>query len=177
MTVRPAPLIFICVAASSSYVTNLPSITEHNLNWNVRQAWRNLCSFGILSNKDSWCLVPFSSNISCDRPQRVFVVARTRNRGPYRSQRHGVVLFQRGAYQENCVTKHAVCRRSCDSNAWQSEWGFHLSNVDCCYYELRLNARRSLKREWKVSCCIANVGDFTTCKNVAKLLFMTYIGS
>jgi len=71
------------------------------------------------------------------------------------SQWHGVVLFQRGTQQENCPTKHAVVRHSRDYNAWQSKWGFYLSNVDRCYYELRLSARRILKREWKAYCCIA----------------------
>jgi hypothetical protein len=32
---------------------------------------------------------------------------------------------------------------------------FHLSDVDCCYYEVHLNARRILKREWKAYYCIA----------------------
>ena len=32
-----------------------------------------------LSNKDSWCLVPFGSNVSCVRPQSVSVLATIEN--------------------------------------------------------------------------------------------------
>ena len=44
----------------------------HGLNWNVKQALKNLHTIGILSNKDSWC---FSSNASCVRPQSFSVLA------------------------------------------------------------------------------------------------------
>ena len=72
--------------------SNLPSVTVHDLNWNVRQEWKNLCTIGILSNKDSWCLVPFSSNIFCDCLQRVSVLAMIRTRVPYISQRYCAVI-------------------------------------------------------------------------------------
>jgi hypothetical protein len=58
--------------------------------------------------KDSWCLVPFSSNISCDRPQRGHLLARIRTRVPYVSQRYCIVLFQWGAQQQISATKQNV---------------------------------------------------------------------
>ena len=42
-----------------------PSVTVHDLNWNVRQACKNLCTIGILSNKDSWFLVVIYTAIVC----------------------------------------------------------------------------------------------------------------
>jgi hypothetical protein len=40
-------------------------------NWNVRQPWGNLYTTGILSCTDCWCLLPFSSNISCNCSHKV----------------------------------------------------------------------------------------------------------
>ena len=39
-------------------------------NWNVRQAFGNL-NISMISYTDCWCLVPFSSNISCKRSHKV----------------------------------------------------------------------------------------------------------
>ena len=59
ITVQPViTYIYLCVrwyAALLSYFFK-PS------NWNVRQAWENLYTIGILSYTDCWCLLPFSSN-------------------------------------------------------------------------------------------------------------------
>jgi hypothetical protein len=68
ITVQPViTFIYLCVrwyAASLSYFFK-PS------NWNVRQTWKNQYTLGILSYTDIWCLVPFSSNISCDCTHKV----------------------------------------------------------------------------------------------------------
>lgn len=93
--------IFICVAMVYSlfivfFFSYLPSVAVHDLNFNVKHAWKNLCTIGILSNKDSLCLEPFSSNISCGPPQRFCLVARIRTRVPYVSQRYCIVIFQWG---------------------------------------------------------------------------------
>jgi len=37
---------------------------------------------------------------------------------------------QWGTQQENSATKHVAHRSSCNSSAWQSEWGFTLEFVD-----------------------------------------------
>jgi hypothetical protein len=66
------------------------SAVEHVPNWNVRLAWKNLYTIGILSYKDSCYLVHFSSNISCVRTQSLTVVA---------SELHNIKIS---------VTKHAV---------------------------------------------------------------------
>jgi hypothetical protein len=42
---------------------------DQKLNWNVTQALEKLFTIGILSYTDSWCLVPFSSNVSGDYTQ------------------------------------------------------------------------------------------------------------
>ena len=73
---------------------------------------------------DSWCLVPFSSNISCDRPQSISVLARIRTRVSYISQRYYVVIFQWSTQQENSATKQTFTRHSSDWNAMHSKWGF-----------------------------------------------------
>ena len=64
--------IYLCerVSASySSYFSNTPSVMDQKLNWNVTQALEKTFTFGILSYTDSWCLVPFSSNVSWDHIQ------------------------------------------------------------------------------------------------------------
>jgi hypothetical protein len=67
ITVQPVTTyIHLCVwwyAASLTYFSK-PS------NWNVGQAWENLYTIGILSYTDCWCLLPFSSNISCNRSHK-----------------------------------------------------------------------------------------------------------
>jgi hypothetical protein len=68
ITVQPVIIyIYLCVqwyAASLSYFFK-PS------NWNVIQALENLYIIGILSYTDCWCLVHFSSNMSCNRSHKV----------------------------------------------------------------------------------------------------------
>jgi len=59
--------IYLCVqwyAASLLYFFK-PSIR------NIRQAWKNLFTLGILSYTGIWCLVLFSSNTSCGRTRKV----------------------------------------------------------------------------------------------------------
>ena len=134
VTVRPVKTyIYLCghfVQPCYHIYSNLPSVTAR-LELNVRQAWKNLCTIGILSNKDSWCLVPVSSNTYTLRLSvRSSDLAKIRTTVPCISQRYCVVIFHRSTQQENCATKHAVMRRSCDCNAWQSEWGFVPGKVD-----------------------------------------------
>ena len=121
--------LFICVQRMQSHFCLFlkPSFCNsvHDLNWNVKQAWKNVCTNGILSNKDSWCLAPFSSNTSCHSPQSVSVLATVKAIVPYISS----FVFQQGTQQENSATKHAFTIRFCDCNSWQSEWGFGASNV------------------------------------------------
>jgi hypothetical protein len=44
---------------------------DQKLNWNVTQALEEPFTIGILSYMDSWCLVPFSSNVSGDSMHKV----------------------------------------------------------------------------------------------------------
>jgi hypothetical protein len=86
ITLRPMmTYIYSCGNGMQSVIffSNHLSVTVHNLNLNVKQAWKNPCTIGILSHKDSWCLITFSSIISCDHPQRVSLVASIRTRVPY----------------------------------------------------------------------------------------------
>jgi hypothetical protein len=96
------------------FFSNSPSVIEHVLNWNVRQAWKNLYNIGIVSYKDSFCLVPFSSNISCvlsllwlDEKKKVIL--------PGTSEVHSKKIL---------LLSTPSCRHYCDCNAWHSEWGF-----------------------------------------------------
>jgi hypothetical protein len=60
--------IYLCSRSYVSclcFLSNGPSIIEHILNWNAREAWKNLHIIGIVPYTEICCLVPFSSNISC----------------------------------------------------------------------------------------------------------------
>jgi hypothetical protein len=78
-TVRPViTYIYSCGNVSQplrGIFSNFPSVTFYDLNWNVRQAWKNLRTIGIYSNADGCYVLPFSSKMSCDCPQRVSVLA------------------------------------------------------------------------------------------------------
>jgi hypothetical protein len=71
LTLQPViTYVNLCERISASwlsYFSNRPSVMEQNLNWNVIQALERPFTIGILSYTGSWCLVPFSSNVSCDR--------------------------------------------------------------------------------------------------------------
>jgi hypothetical protein len=60
-------------ASCLSYFSTRPSVMEQKLNWNVIQALERPFTIGILSYKDSWCLVLYSSNVSWDRTHKVFL--------------------------------------------------------------------------------------------------------
>jgi len=94
---------------------------QSELKCNCKTGMKKTSTIGILSHKDRWCLVCFSSNISCNRPQSISVLARIKARVPYISQQYYIVIFQWGTQQENSATKHAFTRRSCDCSALQSE--------------------------------------------------------
>jgi hypothetical protein len=72
MTSQCSPVItyiYLCrwlYASCLSYISTHPSQTGQKLNWNVIQALEKPFTIGILSYMESWCLVPFSSNIYCD---------------------------------------------------------------------------------------------------------------
>jgi hypothetical protein len=68
LTVQPGiTYIYLCrqiYPSCLSYFSNSCSVMDQKLKWNVRLALEldNIC---ILSYTDSWCLVPFSINVSC----------------------------------------------------------------------------------------------------------------
>ena len=61
----------------------------------------------ILSYTDSWCLVPFTSNIPCDHTHKAVSLFWLHNH----EQRH-ISVTQQGTQQENFSKKHAVIIRS-----------------------------------------------------------------
>ena len=77
MTLSVQPVItyiYLCERISASclsYFSNRPSVMDQNLNCNVRLALENLFNICILSYTDSWCLVPFSINLSCGYTHKV----------------------------------------------------------------------------------------------------------
>jgi len=77
ITVRPViTYIYLCVQC---YAVSLLYFFKPS-NWNIRQAWKNLYTLIILSYTDIWCLVPFSSNISCNRTHKVCLCFEHRRR-------------------------------------------------------------------------------------------------
>jgi hypothetical protein len=68
ITVQPV-ITYMCLCVQW-YAASLLSFFKPS-NWNVRQAWENLYTIGILSYMDCWCLLPFSSNISCNCSRKV----------------------------------------------------------------------------------------------------------
>lgn len=68
ITLQPViTYVYLCVQC---YAASLSYFFKHS-NWNVRQAWKNLYTLGILSFTDIWFLVPFSSNISCNHTHKL----------------------------------------------------------------------------------------------------------
>jgi len=66
--------IYLCgrlYAFCLSYISNRPSVMDQKLNSNVTQALEKPFTIGMLSYTDSWCLVPFSSNVPWDRSDKV----------------------------------------------------------------------------------------------------------
>jgi hypothetical protein len=100
------------------FFLNGPSVIEHVLNWNAREAWMNLHTTGILSYTESCCLVPFSSNISSLVHTDTDCCSWTTIN---RAFSHSPVRY---TTTKTSATKHAIIIRSCGCNNWQSEWGF-----------------------------------------------------
>ena len=96
-------------------------------NWNVRQAFENVYTVAILSYTDCWCLVHFSSNISCNLSHKVCLFwLQDKNTTIYPSPYYGSEVHSRKILLQSTLS----FRCSCNSNAWQSEWGFTPRNVE-----------------------------------------------
>jgi len=113
------------------------------MKWNtgIRQPY----TIGILSYTDSWYLVP----LVLIYPATMCVCF------GYHNQEQSDIWIniwrsflqrgtEQGTQQENSATKLVdICRSSCNSNAWQSEWGFCL---EMCWLNSR--AKRFFRRKW-----------------------------
>ena len=108
------------------------------------------CNTGIWENLglayyhiDSWYLVPFSSNIYCDNRYKVSLCY------GYRIT-HWFSLFLQAGYTARKFLYEAGLQEetSCNSNAWQSEWGFQciLGGLNFCMKEMQ-SAADSLQKE------------------------------
>ena len=72
----------------------------------------NLYNICILSYTDSWCLVPFSSNISWDRKHNVrLYYDSTGNRFLFQSPNKHLLSSEWSTQQATCYTKHALTNR------------------------------------------------------------------
>jgi hypothetical protein len=75
LTLQPViTYIYLCewISASClSSLSNCPSVMDQKLNRYVTQALEKPFKIGIFPYTDSWCLAPFSSNISRDRTRKV----------------------------------------------------------------------------------------------------------
>ena len=95
----------------------------------TEQKWEtvieNLYNICILSYTDSWCLVPFSSNISCDCKHNVGLCCNyTGNMVIFQSPNKQFFSSERSTQHATCYTKRKARRHkqnSCNSNACQSE--------------------------------------------------------
>jgi len=78
---------------------------ETEMKW--KTVIKNQYNISILSYADSWCLVPFSSNKSCDRKHNVRLCCDYREKGRHISNFYS----ERSTQQANCYTKHGVTNR------------------------------------------------------------------
>ena len=100
---------------------------------------KKLRTIGIISYTESWCLVPFSSNISWVRTQRGSVLVRLKKqRGiHYRISLRRCVVH-RGTQQKYSVTKRAFTRRSWATLVGVNEASFQVMFI--CKYKLLIKA-------------------------------------
>ena len=83
---------------------------ETELKW--KTDIENLYNICFLSYTDSWCLVPFSSNMSCDRKHNVRPCCDySGSRIVFQSPNKQFFISERSTQQANCYTKQAVTNR------------------------------------------------------------------
>jgi hypothetical protein len=99
---------------------------DQKLNCNVTQVLEKSSTIGILSYTDSWCLVPFSSNVSGDSTHKVVLCFGSQESTV--TKLRNVILCNR-VHSKNISIRSLHKYISCNSKAWQSEWGFSYSNV------------------------------------------------
>ena len=135
----------------SFFFSNRPSVMDQKLNWNVMQAVEKPFTIGILSYMDSWCLVPFSSNVTWDCPQSLslfclreweqcnITVTKWRNSSPrgFRSRIHSKNIPMR-------ISRHKYI--SCNSNPRQSERG--MCGQRSLFLEKEMSQLLSIKTNW-----------------------------
>ena len=104
--------VSLCVLLILFFKPSFCNGPETELKW--KTDIENLYNICILSYTDSWCLVRFSSNISCDRKHNVRLCCDHRgNRFVYQSP-NKQFFSSEWSHKQN----------SCNSNAYRSEWGF-----------------------------------------------------
>jgi len=97
----------LCILLILFFKPSFCNEPETELKW--KTDIENLYNISILSYTDSWCLVPFSSNISCDRKHIVRLCYDHRGkRFVYQSPNK---QFRAEYTASNCYTKHAVTNR------------------------------------------------------------------
>ena len=79
---------------------------ETELKWKI--GIENLLNVCILSYTDGWCLVPFSSNVSCDVTHNVRLCC---DYGAYFVASNLFISSEQSTQQANCYTMHAVTNR------------------------------------------------------------------
>ena len=100
----------------SSYFSNLPSLNIARSELKCKTVMKEPAYQWNLSNKDSWCLVPFSSNVSYVRPQNFSVLATMKNRS---------AIYQSTVISVDVVTMN--CFELLDVT-WKGMKGFLLPN-------------------------------------------------
>jgi hypothetical protein len=143
------------------------SAIEHVLDWNVRQALKNLYTTGTVSYKDSCCLVHFSSNISCVHTQRLSLLGLDENK---QSLLPGTIEVNS---EKMLLLSMSSFRHSCECNAWQSEWGFTPRMIT-------MNCNSVLNESWErneTALCMAEqqTWGFEDYRQAEKLLFLRCI--
>jgi hypothetical protein len=119
--------------------------------WHLRKF-----SIGILSYTGNWYLVPFSSNILCEGRNKVCVcvcVCYSSSIANCSISLNECVVVWGAVYAARKFLYVARLQEetSCNSNAWQSEWGCTVcvwSNF--CMNEMLSTAKRILRRKWEL---------------------------
>ena len=102
--------VSLCVLLILFFKPSFCNGPETELKW--KTDIENLYNICILSYTDSWCLVRFSSNISCDRKHNVRLCCDHRgNRFVYQSPNKQFFSSEQSTQQATCYTKQAITNR------------------------------------------------------------------
>jgi len=98
----------LCVLLILFFKLSFCNGPETEVKWKTDIENLHIC---ILSYTDSWCLVRFSSNISCNRKHCLPLLQYRGNRVEFHSPNKQLLSSERSTQQTNGYTKHALTNR------------------------------------------------------------------